>query len=96
VSDVEPIDIGHGVVIELTGWYGHDGVYGLRESHDRPDGAGRCEGGLMFDLPGVREAFPGRDLWTVESWEPLTLSPSLLCSVCGHHGFIRNGTWVPA
>lgn len=34
--------------------------------------------------------------WLLESREPLTLSPSLLCRVCGHHGFIREGKWVPA
>lgn len=35
-------------------------------------------------------------LWQVESWEPLTLSPSLLCTACGDHGFIRQGKWVSA
>lgn len=34
--------------------------------------------------------------WEVVSEDPLTLSPSLLCGQCGHHGFIRNGEWVPA
>lgn len=32
--------------------------------------------------------------WRVESLEPLTLSPSLLCTSCGLHGFVRNGAWV--
>lgn len=36
---------------------------------------------------------PGK--WVVESEEPLTLSPSLLCTTCGHHGFIRSGKWEP-
>lgn len=34
--------------------------------------------------------------WTIESMQPLTLSPSLACRVCGDHGFIREGRWVPA
>jgi len=34
--------------------------------------------------------------WSVDSWDPLTLSPSLLCTRCGDHGFIRGGKWVPA
>jgi hypothetical protein len=34
--------------------------------------------------------------WRVVSKEPLTISPSLLCRRCGHHGFIRAGRWVPA
>lgn len=38
---------------------------------------------------------PGCELWTMEAKEPLTLSPSFLCH-CGHHGFIRNGTWIGA
>ena len=36
------------------------------------------------------------DGWKVEGLEPLTISPSLLCRECGHHGFIRGGQWVPA
>ncbi len=93
---MEEIGIGHGVLISYTSWDdgGHERV-GLIEFHDRPDG-GRCGSGLLFDLPGVREAFPSRAVWTVEQWEPLTLSPSLLCSACGHHGFITEGRWVPA
>lgn len=59
---------------------------------------GWCGGGVLFDLPGVREAFPGRALWTVESEDPLTIAPSIACShpECTHHGFIRGGLWVPA
>jgi hypothetical protein len=32
--------------------------------------------------------------WLVEQDAPLTLSPSLLCTACKHHGFIRSGKWV--
>jgi hypothetical protein len=44
--------------------------------------------------------FTGRGEWAV-SWEvvqeePLTLSPSLACRHCSHHGWIRDGKWVPA
>lgn len=34
--------------------------------------------------------------WTLVTLEPLTLSPSLSCRVCGDHGWIRDGHWVPA
>lgn len=34
--------------------------------------------------------------WKVESEEPLTLSPSILCRACGDHGYIRNGRWEKA
>lgn len=34
--------------------------------------------------------------WKLHSEQPLTVSPSLLCPVCGHHGHIRGGKWEPA
>ncbi len=34
-------------------------------------------------------------LWQLESIDPLTLSPSILCN-CGHHGFIKQGKWIQA
>lgn len=88
------IDIGHGVSVVYTSWGTYDRV-GLIEWHRTPAGD-ECGGGVLFDLPGVAEAFAGRPLWQVESAEPLTLSPSLLCRTCGHHGWIRNGRWEPA
>lgn len=39
---------------------------------------------------------PGSPTWEVISEEPLTLSPSLACQACGHHGWVRDGRWVPA
>lgn len=88
------VQIGHGVSIEFTSWADHEKV-GLLRSHPKPDGT-VCTSGLLFDLAGVREAFPDRAVWTVEQWEPLTISPSLLCRACNHHGWIRNGRWEPA
>jgi hypothetical protein len=48
--------------------------------------------------PGFEMRIPINDIvgWTVQSTDPITLSPSLLCSACGEHGFIRDGKWVPA
>jgi hypothetical protein len=60
-----------------------------------------CSGGLTFDGP-VQAEIDDRPRWTVESWDPLTLAPSVLCKAkvagveCGDHGFIRGGVWVPA
>lgn len=34
--------------------------------------------------------------WSVSSWDPLTVTPSLRCLGCGTHGFITNGRWEPA
>lgn len=63
-------------------------------AHELP-GGGQCEGMITFDTPVSRAAFPNGPFWQVESWEPLSLSPSLLCH-CGDHGFIRDGQWVVA
>ena len=57
--------------------------------------SGRCDGAVTFAGEVQQRIAPQSTTWTVESWEPLTLSPSLLCH-CGDHGFIRNGQWVPA
>jgi hypothetical protein len=86
-------ELGHGVRIVFTTWRRHDPV-GLIETHPAPDGD-RHSAGVLFDLPGVAEAFPDRPLWTLEQLDPLTLSPSLQCKDCGHHGWIRAGRWEP-
>jgi hypothetical protein len=54
----------------------------------------RCVGGVIPDTAPLH-IIAGRATWHVESLEPLTLSPSILCS-CGDHGFIRDGRWIPA
>ena len=61
--------------------------------HPAPDGS-ECKSAVHFDVPGIRRIAPNQPVWQVESWEPLTLSPSLLCRRCGDHGFIRDGRWV--
>lgn len=81
-----PQDIGHGVTIELR--YVEGEPHGMYYEH-------RCVRGRMS--PGWIPFKPNRpDGWDLISVEPLTLSPSLLCRACGHHGFIRQGKWVPA
>jgi hypothetical protein len=89
-----PTDIGHSVVI--TPVLDREGRIMVNEEHDRADGKGRCGGFVMLDVPESEPFRAGGPLWTVESTDPLTLSPSLLCRACGNHGWIRNGTWVPA
>lgn len=34
--------------------------------------------------------------WLIESEVPISISPSLLCTACKVHGWLRNGDWVPA
>jgi hypothetical protein len=68
---------------------------GVTVKHLTPDGK-PCMGAVNFDVPGAKEIFGGeRHVWQVQSWDPLTISPSLLCS-CGDHGFIHGGKWVRA
>jgi hypothetical protein len=102
------IDLGHGHFLAFFSWAPdrdlnpqYEGIpdipkCGARIRHTRPDGR-ECMGAIHFDLPEVRSVFADEwNRWVVDSWEPLTLSPSLLCIDCGDHGFIRNGKWEPA
>jgi hypothetical protein len=60
--------------------------------HDDPEWGG---GGIYFDLPETEHLAPADHRWTVESWDPLTLSPSIAMG-CGCHGYIRESRWVAA
>jgi hypothetical protein len=94
------LDLGEGRWLTFFGWQGDD-VVGALETHPSAKDtqfhkAGQeCAGGLYFDVPEKPPALQGQ-FWAVESWQPLTLSPSVLCRICGNHGFIREGQWVPA
>lgn len=74
--------------------------WGAIVSHPGRDG-NVCVSAIHFASPerdrvlAISEESP-HPQWTVESWEPLTLSPSLGCRACGDHGFIRSGRWVRA
>jgi len=46
-------------------------------------------GGAVYFVDGANG---NNAVWTIESVDPLTISPSVLCG-CGFHGFIRNGKW---
>lgn len=88
--------IGHGVFISYTGVYGQpdDVKGGLIVAHRHDDGQ-LCEGSVTFAVPVTDHYADDRPRWTVVSWEPLTLSPSI-SAPCGLHGFITDGAWVPA
>jgi len=89
----DAVDIGHGTWISFM--RDRDGnEIGINEWHN-------CKhdftaGSVYFDNEAARRAWPVGQFWTVEQREPLTISPSVACGTCGHHGFIRNGQWVPA
>lgn len=69
--------------------------FGASVPHLKADGS-LCGGFVTFAGDVQQRVHPGAPKWTVESREPLTLSPSLLCRACGDHGFIRGGKWVRA
>lgn len=79
--------------------------WGAQVWHRRSDGK-LCCGAITFDTPEVRAVLAVRDeqrnVWQVESWDPLTVRPSVLCrfplidGVCNDHGFITAGRWVRA
>lgn len=58
----------------------------------------RCEGIVFFDVPELSENWrhTSTPVWKVVSFSPLTIEPSVLCKICGHHGFIREGKWEAA
>jgi hypothetical protein len=113
-ADLEfPLDFGSGVRACWTSWAPdrdlnpqYEGIpdverWGMILDHpDARDPAQRCHSGLTFAGPVQAQLEPNRPVWQVESWEPLTLSPSILCAPdkggCGLHGYIRGGLWVPA
>lgn len=61
--------------------------------HKTPQGID-CTGAIWFDVPNIRHVTE-HDVWQIEKWEPLTISPSVLCK-CGDHGFIKEGRWARA
>lgn len=69
--------------------------YAMLIFHKDPAGE-KCAGMVTFAGDVQRKVEPNRpNVWQVQSWEPLTISPSVLCS-CGDHGFVQSGLWVPA
>lgn len=65
--------------------------------HRKPDGT-QCSGTITFRGDVQQRIDPNHASWEVQNWEPLTISPSVLCLAegCGDHGFIRDGKWVRA
>lgn len=94
-----PIDLGSGYTARFYRWAPdralnpqYDGIPDAERAGiilTCPHGS---EGGVPFDgrVPGQRDG------WTVESEEPLTLTPSIVVHPCGCHGWIREGRWVSA
>lgn len=88
-------DIGEGVFITRAFDRSHRFV-GIHEWHRNPTTGRWCAGWVPLDVPANDYYVPGSEHWQLVSVDPLTLSPSLLCRACQHHGYIRDGRWVPA
>lgn len=70
-----------GVWVAIHEWHREDGEY--------------AAGFVAFTGRVHPDWFTG-PTWDVIAEDPLTLHPSLACNTCGHHGWIRDGKWVPA
>jgi hypothetical protein len=80
------VEIGHDVAVQRVA--GKDGkTLGFEYRHP-------CRSGPAVHWLNTSEPLL-RPCWDVVSESPLTLAPSLLCRACGHHGFIRDGKWIP-
>ena len=87
------IDIGHGVTIQRTENQAGE-LWGWIETHPHQQTGEPCSGSIAAaGGPGDKGGYA---TWTVECLDPLTLSPSILCRDCGHHGFVKAGKWIPA
>lgn len=101
----ETVDLGLGFSFRFYSWSPDRSIASNAERFaDAPDveRAGlilTCphgDGGITFTLEGHPTFGDPERGWKVESWDPLTLSPSIHRLECGCHGFIREGRWVPA
>lgn len=75
-----------------------DNLVGCILWHRCADGVRVCGGFVRFVVEPEK---PEKPVWTVESIDPLTISPSVLCrgedgDCGGTHGFIRHGRWEAA
>lgn len=64
-----------------------DEEVGVIIHHNAPDG-NKC--GVTAYWAWAKDC----ELWTVVKREPLTLVPSIICTLCGLHGHITNGEFV--
>ena len=100
----ESIDLGSGFKLEWTSWRPdrdlnpqYDGIPDLGKMGAVVTCRHGIEGSILFDH-GEQYAilFPNHPKWSVMSWDPLTLEPSIACGSCHCHGWIRDGVWIDA
>jgi hypothetical protein len=100
---VNDLDFGSGFTGRWVGWHPDRDLNPQYPIDEFPDSDRavlmlKCphgEGGIPIN--GETPSRQGNEGWTVQSWEPLTLTPSIRRRTeCGCHGFITDGKWVPA
>lgn len=95
------LDLGNGHKLSWLGTRDDDRRVGAIIDHLKADGTW-CAGGVQWDAEYYKDFKRGDGsplpMWTLESTadDHITISPSILCNLCGDHGFIRDGKWVPA
>lgn len=91
------LDLGHGVFFAPASAAWAPGVcVGGIVWHTHEDGS-ICGGAITFQhSPNASAEERERPVWNVVSFDPLTLTPSVLDPSCGLHGFVAGGVWVPA
>jgi hypothetical protein len=93
------LDLGSGQFFEWKFLFGDptERVVSAFRGHPSAKDGSPCCSICWFDVPAsaLLAPDPSRQLHSVVSWQPLELSPSLRCRVCGSHGRICNGRWEP-
>jgi hypothetical protein len=79
--------------LEFIHWKDDPEPYGAHWWHRANTETGWHMGGFQWRKP---DPIIHGAVWELNSFEPLDVSPSLLCQTCGAHGFIKQGKWIPA
>jgi hypothetical protein len=78
----------HHAVPILSSGRGGD-IVGYQVGHvDARDGVRNCA--TFVPTAGIGKR------WVVQSEAPLSLSPSVVCILCGDHGWVKEGKWEKA
>lgn len=96
-TERDEIDLGDGHRIVFSDYKGEKRV-GANVLHPPVEGKCGGDGWIAFEDTSWSRQYTTHPIatWKVESNEPFTISPSILCRACGDHGFIRDGKWVRA
>jgi hypothetical protein len=93
----DELDLGDGHRLVFSEYKGEARV-GANVLHPPVEGKCDGQGWIAFEDTSWSRLFATNPIatWKVETREPFTISPSILCRACGDHGFIRDGKWVRA